>query len=343
MKVLSIAVGRSHPLELVLALVRAGAADRECRWAFTFSEAAFHVVTESAFFAISTLMHDGRALVSATVEMGSLVIEADAQLCAIHTDGDAGFEECVRFLRAIGVATGEIERAIALRAERWMAGAERGSNAAILIGTGPSLRDIDLRLYPGALSIGCNKLYLLPYEFRPTHYVFEDRVVTEDVFAERPPLDATTIWLPHDLGHLATTGIRYCLDRVVIDYPSFSTTPDLAYSGWTVMYVMLQIAYWMGVREVFLVGVDGTYHEPSHTSAGVVRTSAGVDHNHFISDYYGPGARYQRPAPERVAAAYDCAQRVYAADGRRIVNCSAQSAINAFERGTLPPPGHFDA
>ena len=54
--------------------------------------------------------------------------------------------------------------------------------------------------------------------------------------------------------------------------------------GWTVTYAALQIAYYMGIQKVVIVGLDHRYEfqgKPNETSELV-----GADPNHFSQDYF---------------------------------------------------------
>ena len=341
---LEINIGSDYPLELAIALVVASnRRDGRC-WKLRFDEQAFKVIRESAFIAVAELLaRDPLSKPVRGIGSKNLSLSASNLCCNLQKDTPEPFAMCVSFLRNTNQPTTEIEEADTWRRTRQECIKLVKFRRAILIGTGPSLRQVNLRAYADALTIGCNKLYLLPYKFTPTHYVFEDRVVAEDIFKTQPYFGPATLWMPHDLAHLAPASLRYCLDRVVTIFPAFSTCGSVAYSGWTVMFVMLQIAFWMGVQEIFLVGVDGSYREPLHSGTGIVRTSIGPEDNHFVPNYYGPASRYQKPAHKRVAAAYDLANEVYLKNDRRIINCSVHSKITSFSMGNLPPPEYFYA
>lgn len=341
---IDIYVRDGHPLDLVCGILEMIGADDLFRKNvyLHISEEAYLVLRESAFLNVEFLEIDGRIQIDKTnTRHVALSLRCGGVSCEIDDSGNSGYERCRDFFGKICVSTAILDvyySNFKRREELIMA---TRTKAAILIGTGPSLSRWDLRDYSGALTIGCNKLHLLPYTFKTTHLVFEDRVVTEDVFASRADLCCQNIWLPHDLGHLNSSAIRYSLDRHVTKFPSFSRSPSVVFSGWTVMFVMLQIVYWMDVEEIYLVGVDGSFREPDYVCEGGIRTSTGSDPNHFTPEYYGPGQRYQKGDEARVLMSYDLAKKTFENSGRRIFNCSPESIISIFPRKTLPPPVYF--
>jgi hypothetical protein len=114
-------------------------------------------------------------------------------------------------------------------------------------------------------------------------------------------------------------------------YPRFSDNISaVVYSGWTVTYAAIQVAVYMGIRDIVLVGVDGTYQPPPASETGGVLTSVGSDTNHFHSDYYGPGRRFHR-RPPTVLAAHRLAA-AHASLGGSIRNATPGTELNVCTR-----------
>src|SRR3546814_955758 len=89
-------------------------------------------------------------------------------------------------------------------------------------------------------------------------------------------------------------------------FPRFSTNAArLIWIGGTVTYVCLQLAFYMGFDEVYLVGMAHNYARPDHVqSVGTVWTSNGEDPNNFHPDYFGKGYRWNDPMVWRMEVAY---------------------------------------
>lgn len=202
-----------------------------------------------------------------------------------------------------------------------------------VIGNGPSLNLQDLSRLRREFTFALNRGYLLTPRMGavPTFLVAVNRLVVDQFAEELAATPCTTFvaWPPHQGLH--GSDVVYVRSRAK---PGFSTDPvaDGIWEGATVTFVALQLAYFMGFREVILIGVDhqfatrGTPHE-------LVR-SEGADHNHFDPDYFGPGIRWQLPDLVTSEHAYRLARTAFERAGRRIVNATQGGLLETFERGS---------
>ncbi len=204
-----------------------------------------------------------------------------------------------------------------------------------IIGNGPSLKQTDLRRLRKEITFGCNAIFLIEelYPFKPTYYVIEDRLIAEDRAEEINSFNGSVKLYPWDQRCRLNGNAYYPLVRTYEPYPQFSDDISCAvYTGWTVTYISLQLAWYMGIRDIYLVGVDGTYVSLSNPDDNCVITSTTKDHNHFHPDYYGPGRRWHRPQPERIKAAYECAASFALRNNGRIQNATRGGQLNIFPR-----------
>lgn len=231
----------------------------------------------------------------------------------------------------------------------WLMGNERkllalknryAGRRAFIIGNGPSLRNTDIKKIEGEITIGCNGIFLLFKElgFQPTFYTVEDRLVAEDRSPIINRLKGMIKIFPIDLRKwLAPDDDTIYINfvRQYNDFPRFSPAfEQLAYWGGTVTFLNLQFAYYLGIREVYLIGVDHRYHAPSVTDEvkGVVITSHTQDINHFHRDYFGPGYRWHDPKVERMEQAYREAKRFFENHGGIIYNATVGGELEVFPR-----------
>jgi hypothetical protein len=105
------------------------------------------------------------------------------------------------------------------------------------------------------------------------------------------------------------------------------------WEGATVTYVAMQIAYYLGFQEIILVGVDHTFRTKGAPNLTVV--SEGDDHDHFSTDYFGEGFRWQLPDLETSEWAYSLARRQFEASGRRIVDATVHGKLDVFPKASL--------
>jgi hypothetical protein len=102
------------------------------------------------------------------------------------------------------------------------------------------------------------------------------------------------------------------------------------FEGSTVTYVAMQIAYYMGFKEVILVGVDHSFSTGGQPNETVV--SEGDDPNHFSANYFGKGFKWQLPDLEASEQAYQLAREAFLKDGREIVDATLGGQLRVFPR-----------
>lgn len=196
----------------------------------------------------------------------------------------------------------------------------------VVIGNGPSLRDVPdafLRKHP---SFGANRIGM---RFTPTYYVAINPLVIEQNLVEILNLDCKAKFLRVGMGFCDE--FEYELRSMAM--PLFSYNPSAyVYEGFTVTFVSLQLAFFMGFSTVLLVGVDHRYTYDGAPNAEAVMTHD--DPNHFDPAYF-KGQRWNNPDLERSAEAYMLAKVAFESECRHIINLTEGSALDVFERGEL--------
>jgi hypothetical protein len=211
-----------------------------------------------------------------------------------------------------------------------------------IIGNGPSLKIADLDQLKGEITFACNKIYLAfdQTDWRPTYYSVLDVLVAENnkdkinglnlckVFHEyvRPYMKGADdiIWLhglPDPVGDGNQEG-KFSTDAL-----------KGVYGGWTVLYPQIQLAFYMGIRTIYLIGVDFSFIVPERTG----RTCASGDileHqgevNHFHPEYRKPGETWTVPLLDLQYKAFLSARKTFEANGGVIINASRKTALDVF-------------
>jgi hypothetical protein len=228
----------------------------------------------------------------------------------------------------------------------------------LIIGNGKSLRSVPRQLLEEYPSFGSNMIYLAYTEpkqaskniagFLPDYYCSVNPLVIEQCAAEIAaiPAEAKFIGMVPGFGaglvsEIPEPSITQHKDARVVHgdllllrsshIPAFSKRPDdYVYEGFTVTYVMLQLAYWMGFETVLLVGVDHNYSYTGQPNEANVDTRP--KDNHFHPKYF-EGMTWHNPDLQRSTLAYQMALTNYEADGRRIINLTKGSKLEVFEKG----------
>lgn len=218
-----------------------------------------------------------------------------------------------------------------------------------LIGNGPSLRIDDLDRLKNEITFACNKIYLAfdQTDWRPSYYGAEDVLIFRNPETWRAvrsftgsvkffPTYADTIvprvpeaiYFPH------------VWEDAYPDPPSFSTDATrCVYSGNTVMYLMLQFAYFMGIQELYILGADFNYQMPREVVAthrgDPWMSRVGTERNYFHPDYHKPGELTGSPHLARQETAFRAAKTAYDTAGRRILNATRGGRLEVFPRVDL--------
>jgi len=204
-----------------------------------------------------------------------------------------------------------------------------------IIGNGPSLKQTDLKKLRDEFTFGMNRIYLMFPElgFHTTYYVAINHLVVrqcaEDILklpmikflpwsSRRDIREPTpdTVFLDHICGH-----------------NKHNFTPDLRkpfWSGATVTYVALQLAFHMGFEQVILVGVDHSYYHTGTPGKAVI--SQGDDPNHFSPSYFGRGFEWELPDLPTSEQAYRLARQAYEKAGRQILDATIAGKLTTFEK-----------
>jgi hypothetical protein len=213
---------------------------------------------------------------------------------------------------------------------------------AFVIGNGPSLNQCDLSLLQNEVTFGVNAIYLNHERmgFYPTYYVVEDEFVAEDRAHEINRLSGPTKFFGNYINYCIQSQPDVVWLNLRMDYGSYPGFPRFSrnaartvWVGGTVTYVCLQLAYYMGFAEVYLIGFDHSYQIPIDAKIeGTGILSQSSDPNHFDLNYFGKGYRWHDPMVERMEQAFQRARGVYEGSQRKILNATVGGKLEVFER-----------
>ena len=211
-----------------------------------------------------------------------------------------------------------------------------------IIGNGPSLNKCNLRYLKSEKTFGVNSIFL-NYEtmgFYPTYYVVEDILVAEDRASQINSYNKSQKFFGNYLNYCIADSEETIWLNVLMRYEDYPDFPNFSknalrklWAGGTVTYLCMQLAYYMGFNEVYLVGFDHSYKIPSDVRIeGNVIQSASEDPNHFDNSYFGKGYRWHDPRVDRMEIAYNKAKYYFEKDGRKIYNATVEGHLEVFER-----------
>ena len=108
--------------------------------------------------------------------------------------------------------------------------------------------------------------------------------------------------------------------------PEFSEDiSDCIYEGFTVTYASLQIAFYMGFKDVYLLGVDHNYAVELNDKGEIIHKNV---KNHFSEGY----KLFNIPQTFKSTLGYKKAKEVYDLHNRNVYNASRGGALEIFPR-----------
>ena len=200
-----------------------------------------------------------------------------------------------------------------------------------IIGNGPSLNKHNLSCLENYYTFGLNKIYLLfdKSSFRPSYHVAVNPLVIQQSVKEFESLTC-----PSFLSYLPSEKIVRNLDHINFLLTKSGCTfsgniSERISEGWTVTYIAMQIAYYMGFKTIFLIGVDHNF-----VSVGLPNEKqflAGSDPNHFDPNYFG-GKEWQLPDLQGSEASFNLAKFFYERDNRKIYDATIDGKLSIFQK-----------
>lgn len=204
-----------------------------------------------------------------------------------------------------------------------------------IIGNGPSLNKIDLSSLNEYNTFGLNKIYLLldRIDLNISYHVAVNSLVIEQSVNEFSKLKCPLFlsYRPEqkffrNLDHIYFLATDSCFSA------PYSFQTDLLHplaEGYTVTYVAMQIAFYMGFRNVFLVGVDHDFKATGKPNEEQLFT--GEDHNHFDPSYFS-NQQWHLPDLEASELSYHLAKFFYNRDGRQIYDATVDGELQIFPK-----------
>lgn len=235
-----------------------------------------------------------------------------------------------------------------------------------LIGNGPSLsaEDLDKIVQRGDISFAANKIYRVfgQTDWRPDYYFAVDRpfitqnwedmiaaikaniflanaseCLTSDIMSKIIHNENVYLYQSRDLKYDQDNKVFLPVyDHFNETYPSISKdAAKFVYEGFTVTYVMMQWAAYMGFAELFLLGVDYNQKQTCNyfEQVSIPREFPPEERtDHFCDNYFKEGELVSISDLHSVGLAYEKAEQYSRENGFRIYNATRGGNLEIFER-----------
>ncbi len=217
-----------------------------------------------------------------------------------------------------------------------------------ILGTGPSLNKVCLDNLKNEYTIGVNGIYTIAKEINLDYFIYVSKeywkhhkeginnIHCKDLFFpkefkdELKFKDQTINWLNLDHPVYFKFGNHYKVPF------SFSTDINHSfYSGGTVIFLALQLAYYMGFDEVILLGIDHSYHKTNNSKfkkeGGDIYNTKNGDNAHFNKSLTSYNIEYHIDL-QSMERGYLLAKKYFEKDNKKIVNASPGTKLHTFEK-----------
>lgn len=201
-----------------------------------------------------------------------------------------------------------------------------------IICNGPSLKHIDFNLLKDEVTIGMNRIYLMKDQngFEPTYLACVDKKSQIEQFHD--DLDSLNFpcFFNFEMRKYFSKKKNQCFIEECFS-PRFQTDASkLLGAGKSVTYHTIQLAFYMGFSEVYVIGKDHSYNTTEKAGVGIKAT--GNEENHFIKGYYKPGMNWDAPDYKTEEYNYQIARKAYEKAGRTIKDATIGGKLQVFEK-----------
>lgn len=213
-----------------------------------------------------------------------------------------------------------------------------------IIGNGPSLRVEDLNKLQNEITFGSNRIFTIydKTDWRPTFYANQDQVVLENMIDDLGDTVSQS-----QLSFLSAHNYSLCADKVkdsdkVLWFAKRFCSPKnnrydfsddaskKVIEGLTITYSCIQLAFYMGFSEIYLLGIDHNYPIEIDDNGNVIKNDDSVQ------AYFGEAmvsmSDINLPKVVEMTRAYISAQKHSEQNGYKIFNATRGGKLEVFPR-----------
>jgi len=201
-----------------------------------------------------------------------------------------------------------------------------------IVGNGPSLNKMNLSLLDDKFVFGLNKIHLInkTNPLKVDIMVCVNEFVIQQSHAEIIKNAPKTFlkWNWKFFFKKRNKNVHYVNSDFAFTRFSNDITKNIS-EGYTVTFVAMQIAFYLGFKNVILIGVDHNF-----TQTGNSNEIQSLDHddiNHFSKDYF-KGNKWQLADLFNSELSYTIAKFYFEKHNRTILNAGVNSKLNIFQK-----------
>jgi hypothetical protein len=209
---------------------------------------------------------------------------------------------------------------------------------AFILGNGPSLTVEDMNLLKDEITFASNRIFLA-YEktdWRPTYYTLADEIVAQNNLDRiRSGELCGRILFNSSVFKYAKgiNGVTFCNPSSELGEANWDPVLGIR-AGNSVINLGLKLAFFMGIREVYVIGCDHSFQDKSIRTGKKIAGNEVIisqgEQNHFHPDYRKAGETWTVPQVDLIAQDFEVAQERYLKADGSIYNASRKTALAAW-------------
>lgn len=208
-----------------------------------------------------------------------------------------------------------------------------------IIGNGPSLTVEDLNKLKNEKTFGFNRIYYLfdKTDWRPSFYFTEDLKIIENSLDEINKLMLPYIFCPdivkfdYNMKIKNAIYFKQIVNKFENSIPEFSNDfSKESYWGGTVSYTAMQMAVYMGFKEIYLIGVDHNFSMYEDENGNIIIDNTVKDY--FCDNYNEDKEKLEIPNLDDSTKAYIAARKYCDKHNIKIYNATRGGKLEVFER-----------
>lgn len=204
-----------------------------------------------------------------------------------------------------------------------------------VVGNGPSLRAEDLEKLREEKTFSSNRVYNIfdKTSWRSTYYCVQDYKLILQSSSDIAKMSDYSLAFVGRVPFFKYPKFKNFLNvrsKIVDFYPELPEfSQDISkyvLDGWTVTYMCLQIAIYMGFKEIYLLGVD-------HSYSVTLEPDGSVKHFKGVADHFSEKDKIDNlPVLYKSTLAYEAAKKYADEHGIKIYNATRGGKLEVFER-----------
>ncbi|MBT2736730.1 6-hydroxymethylpterin diphosphokinase MptE-like protein [Bacillus sp. ISL-7] len=218
--------------------------------------------------------------------------------------------------------------------------------SCFIIGNGPSLTVEDLNMIKNQVSFSSNRINLLieKTDWKPYYYTFTDSLMASKFFDEVYNMQKKEMFVV--VSNTSYKSLRkklgknchflrsyYELENSGLPKFSYDISKKLIQHG-TVTYANIQLATYMGFKNIYLIGVDHNFGISKQKDGSINFNKDLIGKDHFDENYYN-SVEHKKEVPVNVyemTEAYLSANRNCVERGVNIINATRGGKLEVFPR-----------